>query len=185
MYAVSFLTNYLQHKKVEDLIQEVLQKHYDGIDFIERGAGPALDNHMNTEGFNVTAGIAKDTGFVFGGNSNNCGTWMNKIGESSLAGHMHVPATPRYDFMLVTWTLYINILLHYRDGSAIELVGLCYAVVHWLSNQYSNGVYPHQGVLKANGKEYFTYDNWADMIKVCRSNDYIICLLFCHMLGKF
>ena len=110
---------------------------------------------------------------------------MNKIGESSLAGNMHVPATPRYDFMLVTWTLYINILLHYRDGSAIELVGLCYAVVHWLSNQYSNGVYPHQGVLKANGKEYFTYDNWADMIKVCRLNDYIICLLLCHILWKF
>ena len=61
-----------------------------------------------------------------------------------------------------------------RDGSAIELVGLCYAVVHWLSNQYSKKVYPHRGVLKDDG-EYFTYANWADMIKVCRSISFAYC----------
>ena len=83
-------------------MQEVLQRHYNGITFRERGAGLALDNHMSNDGFNVTAWICKNTGFVYGGNSKNCGTWMNKIGESSLAGNRSVPATPRYNFIMIT-----------------------------------------------------------------------------------
>ena len=88
-----------QEQTVTQLMQEVLQRHYRGISFTERGAGPALDNRMSYDGFNVTAGINKETGFVYGGNSKNCGTWMNKIGESSLAGNRGVPATPRYNFV--------------------------------------------------------------------------------------
>ena len=86
----------------------MLQRHYDGISFRERRAGPELDRHMKTEGFDVIAGISKKTGFVFGGSSSNCGTWMNKIGESSMAGNLGIPATPRYDFIMVTWSDYIN-----------------------------------------------------------------------------
>lgn len=97
MYNLLYLNyNYPQKQTVKELVQEVLQRHYSGIRFRERGAGPALDNHMSSDGFNVTAGISKETGFVYGGNSNNCGTWMNKIGESSLAGNRGVAATPRY-----------------------------------------------------------------------------------------
>ena len=79
----------------------MLQRHYDGISFREKGAGPGLDNHLNNKGFDVTAGISKETGFVFGGSSANGGTWMNAIGKSSMAGNLGIPATPRYDFIMV------------------------------------------------------------------------------------
>ena len=46
-------------------------------------------------------------------------------------------------------------------------MGLCYSVVDWLAGLYSNGSYPHEGVLTDDdGEDVFTYADWADMIKV-------------------
>ena len=33
-----------------------------------------------------------------------------------------------------------------RDGSAVELVGLCYSAVNWLAKLHSQGIYPYSGV---------------------------------------
>ena len=90
-----------------EVVMEILKKHVAGIDFIEENAGPKLDQHMTTEGFHIQIWWDHETGFIHGGNTKNCGTWMDKMGQDG------VPATP-------------------RDGVAIELIGLLASCLKWL-----------------------------------------------------
>eukprot|EP00795_Rhopilema_esculentum_P004976 gene4976-21320_t len=127
-----------------EIIQEVLQKHVDGISFRERNAGKSLDSNMKDEGFQVSAGINSDTGFPFGGNAWNCGTWMDKVGGSHLSGNWGHPATP-------------------RDGSAVEIVGLCKSAVTWLNTLHGQGKYPYDGVHTRDSK--LTFEAWSIKIQ--------------------
>ena len=118
---------------VADFIQNVLERHAAGIRFREWNAGSNLDHVMRDAGFEVEIGTDWNTGFVYGGNMYNCGTWMDKMGESAVANTCGNPATP-------------------RDGSAVEIVGLSKSIIGWVANLNAQGIFKHEGVEKSDGK---------------------------------
>jgi glycogen debranching enzyme len=123
---------YTETSTVAEIIQEVLQRHAEGINFREHNAGPNLDMQMKDEGFNINISVDWDTGLIHGGNEFNCGTWMDKMGESIKAGTQGLPGTP-------------------RDGAPVEITGLLKSTLRWLRNLSSQGNFPFKGV-EANCK---------------------------------
>ncbi|XP_025406439.1 glycogen debranching enzyme isoform X4 [Sipha flava] len=132
-----------------EVIQEVMSIHFQGLCFRERNAGIAIDAHMKSPGFDNQIGVQPLTGFVFGGNEWNCGTWMDKMGSSDKAGNRGRPATP-------------------RDGSAIELVALSKSVIGWLAKLNKTNQFKYSGV-KRNNKDgsvtEWTYEEWNKKIQ--------------------
>ncbi|XP_075221320.1 glycogen debranching enzyme isoform X2 [Lycorma delicatula] len=132
-----------------DVMQEALNIHFQGLCFRERNAGTKIDAHMTSRGFDNQIGIHPKTGFIFGGNEWNCGTWMDKMGSSDIAGNRGRPATP-------------------RDGSAVELIGLSKATVRWLTALHQSGHYPYNGVTRTNkdgSKTTWTFAEWDARIQ--------------------
>ncbi|PSN51057.1 hypothetical protein C0J52_01523 [Blattella germanica] len=131
-----------------DVIQEALNVHFQGLCFRERNAGRSIDAHMTDKGFNNQIGVHPETGFVFGGNVWNCGTWMDKMGSSDKSGNRGKPATP-------------------RDGSAIELVGLSKGALRWLAQLNEEGKFPYDSVTrqkKDGSYTTWTYRQWEERI---------------------
>lgn len=133
-------------QNLHDLIQEAMECHFRGTEYVEE---QQQDEHMKEQGFRVKIGVSGETGFVFGGNEYNCGTWMDKMGSSLKAGTKGKPASP-------------------RDGSAIEIVGLCKAVVSWLENASKANLYPYDGVETLYDNTItlkWTWKKWASLIQ--------------------
>eukprot|EP00055_Hartaetosiga_balthica_P015001 m.85733 g.85733 ORF g.85733 m.85733 type:complete len:1526 (-) comp8753_c0_seq2:1876-6453(-) len=130
---------------LSNIIIEILEKHVKGISYREWGAGAGIDTDMSDDGFNVTIGVQEDTGFIFGGSHNNCGTWMDKMGSSEKAGNKGIPATP-------------------RDGADVEIIGLAYSTISWIANLQEKGSFPTTDLTFENGTNW-TCEEWSNTIK--------------------
>ncbi|KAJ5916231.1 Glycogen debranching enzyme [Penicillium tannophilum] len=136
---------YSKSPTVLEVIQEVFQRHALGMSFREYNAGSDLDVQMKPEGFQIDVNVDWETGIVFGGSQDNCGTWQDKMGESTTAGNKGFPGTP-------------------RDGAAIEITGLLYSALAWVTQLNESKTYPHEGVDIGDGKS-ITFKEWASKIK--------------------
>ena len=132
---------YSKESTIEEIFQEALQRHATGLSFREANAGPALDIQMKSEGFQLDVTVDWETGLIFGGNQFNCGTWMDKMGESEKAGSRGFPGTP-------------------RDGAAIEITGLAYSTLTWVAQLHRTGKFKLSGVKKADGQA-ISFEDWA------------------------
>ncbi|KAM0721639.1 hypothetical protein Q7P37_002564 [Cladosporium fusiforme] len=136
---------YSESSTIEDVIQECLQRHASGMHFREYNAGPGLDSQMSDPGFNIDIEVDWKTGLIFGGNEWNCGTWMDKMGESTKAGNKGHPGTS-------------------RDGAPVEITGLQYSTLKWVAKMKSEGHFGYDGVTTSEGNQ-ITYRDWAQKIK--------------------
>lgn len=130
---------------IREIFYEILSRHAHGIKFREANAGPNLDPQMRDEGFNQHIYVDWENGLVFGGNPYNCGTWMDKMGESVKAGNRGFPGTP-------------------RDGAAIEITGLLKSAVRWATELSSQGLLEADYVINQDGAKV-TFKQWNDKIQ--------------------
>lgn len=145
---------YSRSSTIEDIVQEAVQRHATGLSFREANAGPDLDMQMKFEGFQIDISVDWDTGIIFGGNQHNCGTWMDKMGESERAGSRGFPGTP-------------------RDGAAVEITGLLYSTLNWLAQLHKRGHFKHSGVTTDSGN-VITFEDWAAKIQKSFEHCYYI-----------
>ncbi|AAS52408.1 AEL276Cp [Eremothecium gossypii ATCC 10895] len=130
---------------IRDIIFEILSRHALGIKYREANAGPRLDSVMSDRGFNVEIHVDWSTGLIHGGSQYNCGTWMDKMGESKLAGTYGVPGTP-------------------RDGAAVEINGLLKSALRFVLELHSRGLFPHTAVPRADGS-LISFVAWNDLLQ--------------------
>lgn len=129
---------------LEEIMYEILVRHAKGIKYREANAGPNLDRVMKDEGFNVEVHVDWSTGLIHGGSQFNCGTWMDKMGESEKAGSVGVPGTP-------------------RDGAAVEINGLLKSALRFVNKLHKNGKFKFTKVEKEDGTE-ISLKEWEKLL---------------------
>lgn len=131
---------------VGELVYEVLSRHAGGIKFREHNAGPSIDMHMSDNGFNQKIWVDWSNGIIFGGNQDNCGTWMDKMGESEQAKSEGVPGTP-------------------RDGAAIEITGLLKSCLRWVNKLRREKKYDFPSSVETQDGKDVSLEDWEKLLQ--------------------
>lgn len=129
---------------IEEIIYEILMRHAKGIKYREANAGPNLDRVMKDEGFNVEIYVDWSTGLIHGGSQWNCGTWMDKMGESELAMSKGFPGTP-------------------RDGAAVEINGLLKSALRFIIQLQRRGIFKYESVETSDGN-VVSFEHWNELL---------------------
>ncbi|OAC97710.1 glycoside hydrolase family 133 protein [Mucor lusitanicus CBS 277.49] len=141
---------YTYSNTVAEIMQEVFERHARGIHFREHNAGRQIDEQMSDKGFNIDIDVDWSSGVLVGGNVWNCGTWMDKMGESPKANNKGYPGTP-------------------RDGAPAEITGLLKSALRWVNQLIERGEYKWKGVdhVKTDGgdEKTITFKYWNDLLQ--------------------
>lgn len=127
---------------IREIMFEIFQRHAKGIKYREANAGPNLDSQMKDIGFNVEVNVDWNNGLIFGGQQFNCGTWMDKMGESEKAGNRGYPGTP-------------------RDGAAVEIQGLLKSSLRFVNKLGDK--FGFSQVEKPDG-EVISFKDWEKLV---------------------
>ncbi|KAI9259379.1 glycogen debranching enzyme [Sporodiniella umbellata] len=132
---------------VAELIQEIMERHARGLHFREYNAGPSIDSQMTDEGFNIDIEVDWESGVLVGGNIWNCGTWMDKMGESPKAQNKGYPGTP-------------------RDGAPVEITGLLKSTLRWINELIERKEFEWNGVNHIGSEDKtVSYREWNDLLQ--------------------
>lgn len=140
---------YTYSSTVAEVMQEIMERHARGIHFREINAGPKIDEQMTDKGFNIDVEVDWASGVLVGGNIWNCGTWMDKMGESANAHNKGYPGTP-------------------RDGAPVEITGLLKSSLRWINQLVEKGEYQWSGVDHVNtgeGEKTVTFKEWERLLQ--------------------
>ncbi|EAY00134.1 Amylo-alpha-1,6-glucosidase family protein [Trichomonas vaginalis G3] len=132
-------------RTMADVVMDIMTRHANGIHFVEWNAGTKIDSVMVEHGFHINIVTDWSNGFILGGNCDNCGTWMDKMGSSTWAKNSGVPSTP-------------------RDGAAIEIIGLLASTLRWLSEENKAGRFPYDGVNVEESGKKITFNEWHSIL---------------------
>jgi glycogen debranching enzyme len=140
---------------VENIIQLIFQYHAQGINFVDkkpeeqpyqkRPRYKKNQNNPDVDAFKINIYLDLETGFIYGGNKLNSGTWMNHIGSSSKAKNLNIPATP-------------------RDGADIEIIALLFNCLNFVIELNYKNYYSYKDVILKNN-EIFSFYQWSLLIK--------------------
>ena len=130
---------------IEQIIHIIFQSQAKGIHFTEWDYAFNNKSFKKKEGFNIDIYLDPNTGFIYGGNYYNNGTWMDKIGTSSKGKNKGLPATP-------------------RPGADIEIIALVYSSLEFVINMGVKNYFKYKSVILSN-KVNYPYSQWKLLIK--------------------
>ena len=99
--------------------------------------------------------------YVESGNADNCGTWMDKMGESWRASNHGTPATPRdgLSSILILLRFIQDTIMHLLLGVDIEIIGLLKSCLRWINALHENGQYTNSFVVVGKN-EQLSFVEW-------------------------